>query len=85
MLNATLLARPVLSIPANVPLARAAVEIFSTISVLRSAPLELMPSTELANIVHTTARAASDPTPLALPAPTERFSTQVLAMTNVPT
>ena len=85
MWSAILLARPVPSIPANVPHARAVAETSSTSSVLRSVQLEPMPSMEHANIVPIIARPASDPTPPVLPAPTEKFSTQDHALINVPT
>ena len=85
VLNATLLARPVPNIPANVLHARAAAETSSTTSVLKSVQLELMPSTEHVNIVLTIARPVLDPTLPVLPAPTEKFSTQDHAMINVPT
>ena len=82
VLNVILLALPALSIPASVLLARAAVEISSTTNVLKSVQLEPTLSTDHVNIVLTTARAVSDPVLLALPVPTERSSTQELAMIN---
>ena len=85
MLNATLLARPVLNTQVNVPHARAAVEIFSTTNVLKSAQLEHTQSTELVNIVHIIARAVLDQILLVLLVPMERFFTLELAMINVPT
>lgn len=84
MLNATLHARPVLSTPANVLLARAAAETSSTSSALKYALLELTPSTDLANIVPTHANHVSDQTPHALPVPMERSFTQDHVMINVP-
>ena len=83
MSNAILLARPVLNIPASVLLARVVVEISSTTNVLISAQLVHIQSMEHVNIVHTPARAVSDQTLLALLVPTEKFSTQDLAMINV--
>lgn len=85
MLNATLLARPVPNTQANVPHVRAVVEIFSTTSVLKSAQLEHMQSTELVNIAHTTVRVVLDQTLLVLPVPMEKFFTLELVMINVPT
>lgn len=82
VLNVILLARLVLNIPANVLLARVAVETSSTTNVLISVQLVHIQSMEHVNIVHTPAKAVWDLTLLVLLVPTERFSTQGLAMTN---
>jgi len=84
VLNATPPARPAPLTQANAQLARAAAEICSTSSALKSAQLAPTPSTEAANIALIPANPASDQTPLAQPVPTERFSTQDPATTNAP-
>lgn len=82
---ATLLARPALNIPANVLLANLAAVTYSTLNVWIPVPLEPIPSMEPVNIVPTTARVASEATPLVHLAPLVKFSTTDIATINVPT
>ena len=81
----TLLVRPALNTPANVPHVNLVAETSSTSNVWILAPSEPTPSTEPVNIVPITARAVSEATLHALPALLVKFSTTDTAMINVPT